>query len=335
MPAPLVTVVIPYFQREAGVLRKALSSVALQENCPGTVLALIVDDASPAPAAPEVAAVDWPDGIQAQVIQQANGGPGAARNTGLNSAPDGSDFIAFLDSDDEWSADHLARASTTLRQGFDFYFADHLQLGADVSAFRRAKRIQPTDHLALPSLDQAFAYQGDFFDQTLRHNVVGTSTVVISRPRLGKLRFRPEFTSAGEDYLFWMEASLHQARVAFSTKIEAVYGRGINVFAGSGWGTEGHLKRIHDETAFKKHVLRNFELDSLQASSVRTDLQRLRVSFWRDVIRRLRRDRRVPFDLIRRQLAVDPLTFIAAPAHLLVIARDLLSNAQAKESEKP
>ena len=40
-----------------------------------------------------------------QVIVQPNGGPGSARNTGLDSAPPDTRYIAFLDSDDEWTPD--------------------------------------------------------------------------------------------------------------------------------------------------------------------------------------------------------------------------------------
>ena len=38
-------------------------------------------------------------------IRRANGGPGAARNTGILAAK--AEFIAFLDSDDQWEATHL------------------------------------------------------------------------------------------------------------------------------------------------------------------------------------------------------------------------------------
>ena len=321
MAAPVVAVVIPYFQRQAGVLRRALASVAAQQDPGGTVLVLVVDDESPAPAGPEVAAVTWPAGTQVRVIQRANGGPGAARNTGMDAVDDGTPYIAFLDSDDEWSADHLARAVAVLKQGYDFYFADLLQLGADVTAFLRARRISPEDHQPLPAPTQTHAYQGDFFDQTLSRNVVGTPTVVIARDRLGKLRFRTEFTSAGEDYLFWMEAARAGAKVAFSTQCEVTCGRGVNVFAGAGWGTDGHLKRVHEEIAFKRHVVRHFALTPPQAAAVRVHIENLRVSFWRDVLRRIRRRQSVSLALLRRHFAVDVTTLAGAPRYIWQIFR--------------
>lgn len=320
MAAPLVAVVIPYFQRQAGVLRRALASVAAQQDPGGTVLVLVVDDESPAPAGPEVAAVTWPTGMQVRVIQRANGGPGAARNTGMDAVDDGTPYIAFLDSDDEWSADHLARAVAVLKQGYDFYFADLLQLGADVTAFLRARRISPAEHLPLPAPPATHAYQGDFFDQTLSRNVVGTPTVVIACDRLGKLRFRTEFTSAGEDYLFWMEAARAGARVAFSTQCEVTCGRGVNVFAGAGWGTEGHLKRLHDELGFKKYIQRSFKLNPEQTESITQAIGNLRLGFAREVLRRLRSRSRFPDGLLQRHARLDVMSFALLPWHTLRIA---------------
>ena len=49
----MICVVIPYFQAEAGILRRALASVAAQKNCLRQVHVMVIDDASPAPAGPE------------------------------------------------------------------------------------------------------------------------------------------------------------------------------------------------------------------------------------------------------------------------------------------
>src|SRR5580658_2810694 len=51
-PAPRIGVVIPYFQRDAGLLRRALTSVAAQEHSP--VQVVVVDDGSPRAAAEEI-----------------------------------------------------------------------------------------------------------------------------------------------------------------------------------------------------------------------------------------------------------------------------------------
>ena len=54
----MITVVIPYFQREPGILARALASIAAQQACPLSVHVIVVDDASPVPADAEIAGMD-------------------------------------------------------------------------------------------------------------------------------------------------------------------------------------------------------------------------------------------------------------------------------------
>ena len=315
-----VTVVVPYFQRQSGVLRRALSSVARQVGCQLPIRVLVVDDASPIPPEPEVADIDWPHGMHVEILKRPNGGPGAARNTGLDAAGPDTRYLAFLDSDDEWTEDHLARAAAALDAGFDFYFANLYQLDQSVGAFERAGRIRPSEH---PPLDcgheDIHAYVGDFFDQTLRGNVIGTPAVVYRFPSLPAQRFHTQFKSAGEDYLFWMEISIRNARAVFSARVEAIYGKGVNVFAGSGWGTEQHLRRVHEEMRFKKMVCCDFELNSVQEAHVRANIRQLREAFVRDLAHRLARRHLPDAGLIVRHAAMDPQTFFFIPVLLFRI----------------
>ena len=282
----------------------------------------MVDDASPVPAKDEVAAVVFPAHISIRVIEQVNGGPGSARNTGLNAVANGTRYVAFLDSDDEWSPDHLARAVVALDQGYDFYFSDFYQLGQTVGAFARAGRIHPEKHPRLPGpIDGLHAYQGDMFDQILRGNVVGTPTVVYRWQRFPAVRFHVEFTTAGEDYLFWMTLATQGARCAFSSQIETTCGKGINVFSGSGWGTEGHLLRVHQEIGFRLAVETQFELNDVQRSHLKRDLRRLRLAFVRDVLHRVRHAKGFPKGLLAAHAKADLPTFFALPYLTWRIAR--------------
>lgn len=316
----MISVVIPYFQSSPGVLKKALVSVAAQHACPLPVHVIVVDDSSPVPAPAEIAAAALPSSISVNVIAQPNGGPGAARNTGLNAVPIGTRYVAFLDSDDEWSPDHLARAVAAMEQGFDFYFADLYQLDQTVGAFARAGRIRPSDHPSLPTPYEALhAYKGDMFDQILRGNVVGTPTVVYRWDRFSAVRFRVEFTTAGEDYLFWMSLATQGARVAFSSQIETTCGKGVNVFAGSGWGTDGHLLRVHQEIRFRQAVRDSFSLDAHQKEHINRDVQRLRLAFVRDLLHRVAHRKPLPWSMLRTHAAIDPWSFLGLPANLFKI----------------
>ena len=313
----MITVVIPYYQRSPGILAKALASIAAQQACPLPVHVIVVDDASPAPAGPELASAG-PMPYPVQVIAQANAGPGAARNTGLDHAPPGTRFIAFLDSDDEWTPDHLTRAVAALDSGYDFYFADLLQLGATVGAFQRAGRINLEDHPAIPGAPEGIhRYTGNLLDQTIRGNLIGTPTVVYRFETYRANRFRPEFKNAGEDYLFWMELAHAGARVAFSSQCEVRCGRGVNIYVASGWGTDQHVLRIHNEMKYRKLTGQLFALNRQQQEHISNCVRDLRIAFARDLMHRVSHRKPLSWAVLRQHFALDPWSVLGLPIHLL------------------
>jgi len=89
----LFSVIIPTFNR-CGLLREALASVAAQ-RC-RDFETIVVDDGSDDDIASATRSGDLP----VRYLRQANAGPGAARNLGLQHAR--GDYVAFLDSDDTW-----------------------------------------------------------------------------------------------------------------------------------------------------------------------------------------------------------------------------------------
>lgn len=313
----MITVVIPYFQRSPGVLQRALRSIAAQRDCPASLEVIVVDDASPAAAADELRACEGL-GLRVKVIVQRNGGPGAARNTALDHVDPTSSYVAFIDSDDEWAEWHLARALQALGHGYDFFFGDHLQLGQSVGAFARGGRLCLQDHDVLGTPEAMMhAFRGDLLDQIIRGNVIGTSTVVYDFRRFSKLRFRTEFLNAGEDYLFWMELVRAGARAAFSTRIEATYGRGVNVYSASGWGSDQFALRVHNEMKYRKSTLQLFELNVEQRAFVESSLRPLRRAFAADLVHRVLHRKPLQRELIRAHWSLDASTFAQVPRVLL------------------
>jgi glycosyltransferase involved in cell wall biosynthesis len=93
-----VSVVVPAHDR-AGTIERALASVRRQQAQPLEVI--VVDDASRDDTAARA------ERLGARVIRhERNRGAGAARNTGVEAAR--GEWVAFLDSDDEWLDHHLA-----------------------------------------------------------------------------------------------------------------------------------------------------------------------------------------------------------------------------------
>jgi len=95
----MITVVIPLYNKEPHIA-KTLESV-LAQTCPPSDI-VVVDDGSKDQGAAVVAR--YADrGVR--LIQQANQGESAARNTGIAAA--NTPYIAFLDADDWWLPEHL------------------------------------------------------------------------------------------------------------------------------------------------------------------------------------------------------------------------------------
>jgi glycosyltransferase involved in cell wall biosynthesis len=93
--APTVSVIIPTYNR-AHMIGRALHSVLSQEFTDFEVI--VVDDASTDDTEAVVRAIGDPR-IR-YIRERRNGGPNAARNRGMRAAR--GEFLAFLDSDDEW-----------------------------------------------------------------------------------------------------------------------------------------------------------------------------------------------------------------------------------------
>ena len=317
----MISVIIPYFQKETGILQRALRSISTQQGCSENIEIIVVDDCSPIPASGEIDALGDLN-LNIQCISQPNGGPGAARNTGLNHVGNLTKYVAFLDSDDEWAENHLANAVSALTSGSDFYFSDHLQLGADISAFKRAGRLRLQDHPALGAYPTVHAYKGDMFNQILTGNVIGTSSVVYDFSRFSDQRFKVDFTNFGEDYLFWMDIALAGAIFSFSENVEFSSGRGVNIYAGSGWGTDKHLLRLHNEIKFKKLLLNSYPINEKQRRKLKTDIDMLRISFTRDIIHRIKHKKELTAKLLVTHLRIDPLSFLYIPLNIIKIIKN-------------
>ena len=100
MSPPLISCVVPVFNGER-YLRKALESIFQQTHRPLEVI--VADDGSTDGTAAIAAGYDEP----AMYLRQSHTGSAAARNLGLSAAR--GEFVAFLDADDLWHPEKLAR----------------------------------------------------------------------------------------------------------------------------------------------------------------------------------------------------------------------------------
>jgi succinoglycan biosynthesis protein ExoW len=220
-----VTAVIPFYQRRAGLLRRAIES-ALAQKGDFDLEVIVVDDGSPAPAGPELADLPVRADRLVRLLQQPNRGAAGARNTALDALDRRTDFVAFLDSDDAWASDHLERALRALGTTDDIFFANHRRHDQPRDVFSAMSYRPPSTPLG----DNLYHHAGNFLEDLLLNSPIGTSTLVMRADCIGALHFPEGWQHAHEDQLFLIAVAERARGVAFSTLEACDYGTGVNIY---------------------------------------------------------------------------------------------------------
>ena len=83
MSTPTIAVIIPFFQRQPGILGRALASIVNQNYPADSIYVLIIDDGSPISPVKEWEVCPPPSGLRIKVLHQANAGPNEAADSML------------------------------------------------------------------------------------------------------------------------------------------------------------------------------------------------------------------------------------------------------------
>ena len=185
---PEVTVIIPTHNRLA-TLPRALDSVLSQkyrggfETRPCEII--VIDDGSTDGTA-SLVAEKYP---QVSYVYQENQGPAAARNRGIRYAR--SEFIAFLDSDDEWRAGKLQAQLDFFEKNPDFLICQTEEIW-----IRNGKRVNP--------MKKHQKYGGFIFEKCLPLCIVSPSAVMMHHRLFEEVGLFDESLPACEDYDLWL-----------------------------------------------------------------------------------------------------------------------------------
>lgn len=176
-----VGVVIPTFNR-AHTLGRALDSVLAQTLRPRQIV--VVDDGSTDATAELLA--KYPD---VERLRQENCGVSAARNLGIRHC--GCDWIALLDSDDEWLPEKLRVQFEALAEnpGYRLIHCDEIWI-------RNGRRVNPADRHRKRG--------GWIFEYCLPLCVISPSAAVIEKSLLEEAGGFNERLPACEDYDLWL-----------------------------------------------------------------------------------------------------------------------------------
>ncbi len=183
---PLVSVIIPTYNR-AAILPRAIESVLAQSF--GHFELVVVDDGSTDDTR---AAVDrFADRRIIYLRHAQNSGGAAARNTGIDAAR--GRHVAFLDSDDEWLPDKLARQVAVLEQA-----------GSEMGAVYCAHTVQD-DTSARVEEGEGELHTGDVFQTLLRGWCpASTSLFLVRRDPLVAVGGFDDSLPSFQDYDLWL-----------------------------------------------------------------------------------------------------------------------------------
>lgn len=164
------SVVIPCYNAEAWI-ESTLASVAAQTLSALDVI--VVDDGS----GDRSLSLLQTNATVTQLLQTPNLGPAEARNAGIAAAM--GDWVAFLDADDAWKPDHLARIAALVGGGEDVVYlaaAEHYSINVNrvVSVSDNGPIDRPTggmDH-------------DRYFSLYLNHGLLEMSSMALRRDRL-------------------------------------------------------------------------------------------------------------------------------------------------------
>lgn len=215
----LVSVIIPTYNREQ-ILGRAIESALGQTYT--DVHVVVADDGS----SDQTRTVAESYGGRVTYVYQKNAGVSAARNLGLRHAR--GEFIAFLDSDDEWRPWKIDAEVAALRrhpqagivwtdmESVDdvgrLIHARHLRVMygayAKVDIEKTMRQVDTLGTLTTAAIPEGLAAsavrQGDLYGSILLGNLLHTSTVLFRREWFEKTGGFDESSKTGEDYEFYI-----------------------------------------------------------------------------------------------------------------------------------
>lgn len=206
MSALKVSVIVPNFNRET-LVGETISNLLAQTLPPHEII--VVDDGSTDQSVKMIQSF----GAKIKLIEQANQGPGAARNAGLKVAT--GDFIQFQDSDDLYSRNKLEAQANLLDQtGADIAFSPWVKLkisGQSVSLEDQVLQQQmPPEKLGLACW-------------WLRGWSTVFQSLLFRRSFLDRVGFYRTDLMVGEDGELFFRALTQSPRVAFTAEALTLY----------------------------------------------------------------------------------------------------------------
>lgn len=230
-----ISVIVPTYNR-ASVLQRALQSVQ-QQSYPHFELCVVDDGSTDATRA--LVADKFPS---AQYIYQENKGVSSARNLGVANTQ--GEWLAFLDSDDEWLLNKLAAQVAVIEQDSSCSLVH-----TDEIWIRNGVRVNP--------MHKHEKHGGEIFSRCLPLCAISPSSVLLRRQLFAEVGGFNESLVACEDYDLWLKICSRYPVSYIDTPLLKKYGGHQDQLSRQHWGMD----------RFRIEALENFiHSDSFQNS---------------------------------------------------------------------
>lgn len=178
----LVSVITPVYNAER-FIRDAIDSVLAQTYTDWELI--LVDDHSSDASISIIKGFQQKDSRVKLIQLEKNSGAAVARNAGISAAK--GQYLAFIDSDDKWTEDKLAKQLGFMRQNNLAFTYTNFALVNETGKILK-------DQIDLP---ESLNYAG-----LLKNTAIACSTVVIDRNQIGD--FRMPLVRKGQDTATWL-----------------------------------------------------------------------------------------------------------------------------------
>jgi len=213
-----ISVVCPTFN-SSGFIEKTLRTIIDQSRKPEEVI--ISDDGSSdhTPEIVERFILNHGDGITWKIRRNTHRGPGAARNVGVANAE--GDWVAFLDSDDLWHSEKLARVECAILANPKANFFCHEE-----------QRVERNGRTSRIEYSPRFRPERPLPPQLYFRNLFSTSAVTCRRDLLITYGYFDETLMSAQDYELWLRLSPHVRPIFIPTMLGYYVERAGNITSG-------------------------------------------------------------------------------------------------------
>lgn len=188
-----ITVIIPVYNKESMVL-SCLSSLDNQTRQPDKII--IINDGSDDQSLSKIISHSQSSKKSYEVVTIKNSGVSVARNLGIKLS--NSEYVAFLDADDEWDNRYL--------ENMDSLISDY----PHCVAYSCSHRVRSINGIKDINSYYGQGFRGivkDYCKASIKSSIINSSKVIVKRSSLYEIGLFPENERNGEDLYVWMKLS--------------------------------------------------------------------------------------------------------------------------------